>query len=166
MATFQSLKLKKNTQCTIELRAQHNPLQCNGLALWTAACTAPLFAQTSRCGQRMLAISCSIYRCLEQKLAAWRRPKLSTFHAGRPCEASHGDRASSSPLWKLSSTGHWVQGEEERPRVTKYVLRKAKEPITDQKWVAIEKEAADALTTRRRLREKTSVRKIEVEEKD
>jgi hypothetical protein len=62
--------------------------------------------------------------------------------------------------------GHWVQGEEKRPRVTKYVLRKAKEPITDQKWVAIEKEAADALTTRRRLREKTSVRKIEVEEKD
>ena len=25
----------------------------------------------------------------EQKLAAWRRSKLSTFHAGRPCEASH-----------------------------------------------------------------------------
>ena len=38
--------------------------------------------------------------------------------------------------------GHWVQAEEERPRVTKYVLRKAKEPITDQKWVAIEKEVA------------------------
>ena len=62
--------------------------------------------------------------------------------------------------------GHWVQGEEKRPRVTKYVLRKAKEPITDQKWVAIEKEVADALTTRGRLGEKTSVRKIEVEEKD
>ena len=62
--------------------------------------------------------------------------------------------------------GHWVQAEEERPRVTKYLLWKAKEPITDQKWVAIEKEAADALTTRRRLREKTSVRKIEVEETD
>ena len=62
--------------------------------------------------------------------------------------------------------GHWVQGEEKRPRVTKYVLRKAKEPITDQKWVAIEKEVADALTARRRLREKASVRKIEVEEKD
>jgi hypothetical protein len=38
--------------------------------------------------------------------------------------------------------GHWVQAEEERPRVTKYVLRKAKEPITDQKRVAIEKEVA------------------------
>ena len=62
--------------------------------------------------------------------------------------------------------GHWVQPEDEPPRVTKYVLRKAKEPITDQKWVAIEKEVADALTTTRRLREKTSVRKIEVEEKD
>ena len=62
--------------------------------------------------------------------------------------------------------GHRVQPEDEPPRVTKYVLRKAKEPITDQKWVAIEKEVADALTTRRRLREKTSVRKIEVEEKD
>ena len=29
--------------------------------------------------------------------------------------------------------GYWVQAEEKRPRVTKYVLRKAKEPITDQK---------------------------------
>ena len=62
--------------------------------------------------------------------------------------------------------GYWVQLENEPPRVTKYVLRKAKEPITDQKWVAIEKEVADALTTRRRLREKTSVRKMEVEEKE
>ena len=60
--------------------------------------------------------------------------------------------------------GHWVQPENEPPRVIKYVLRKSKEPITDQKWVAIEKEVADALTTRRRLREKTSVRKMEVGE--
>ncbi|CAL1145209.1 unnamed protein product [Cladocopium goreaui] len=67
---------------------------------------------------------------------------------------------------KIRQHGHWVQPGDEPPRVTKYVLRKAKEPITDQKWVAIEKEVADALTTRRRLREKTSVRKIEVEEKD
>ena len=62
--------------------------------------------------------------------------------------------------------GHWVQPENEPPRVIKYVLRKSKEPITDQKWVAIEKEVADALTTRRRLREKTSVRKMEIEEKE
>ena len=62
--------------------------------------------------------------------------------------------------------GYWIQAEEKRPRGTKYILRKAKEPITDQKWVAIEREIADALTTRRRLQEKTSVRKIEIEEKD
>ena len=62
--------------------------------------------------------------------------------------------------------GHSVQPENEPPRITKYVLRQAKEPITDQKWVAIEKEVADALTTRRRLREKTSVRKMEIEEKE
>ena len=43
--------------------------------------------------------------------------------------------------------------------------RKAAEPITDQKWVAIEREVADVLTTRRRLREKSTVRKMEVEEK-
>ena len=61
--------------------------------------------------------------------------------------------------------GHWVQPADERPRVTKYVMRKATEPITNQKWVAIEKEVADALTTRRRLREKTTVRKMEFEEK-
>ena len=92
-------------------------------------------------------------------------------------DVAHGDRVSLSPPWKPSRSvkylfpaseehGHWVQPGDEPPRVTKYVLRKAKEPITDQKWVAIEKEVADALTTRRRLREKTSVRKIEVEEKD
>ena len=52
--------------------------------------------------------------------------------------------------------GHWVQPENEPQRV-----------ITDQKWVAIEKEVEDALTTTRRcLREKTSVRKMEVEEKE
>jgi hypothetical protein len=34
----------RNSQCTIELRAQQNPLQCNGLALWTAACAAPCTA--------------------------------------------------------------------------------------------------------------------------
>eukprot|EP00435_Cladocopium_sp_Y103_P068005 s204_g30.t2 len=62
--------------------------------------------------------------------------------------------------------GHWIQPEDQPPRVTKYVLRKVQEPITDKKWVAIEKDVADALTTRRRLREKTAVRKIEVEEKD
>ena len=61
--------------------------------------------------------------------------------------------------------GHWVQPADERPRVTKYVMRKATEPITNQKWVAIEKEVADALTTRRRLREKTTVRKMEFGEK-
>ena len=79
-----------------------------------------------------------------------------------------------SPRWKLSKYlfpapeehGCWVQPENEPPRVTKYVLRKANEPITDQKWVTIEKEVADALPTRRRLREKTSVRKMEVEEKE
>ncbi|CAL1129313.1 unnamed protein product [Cladocopium goreaui] len=61
--------------------------------------------------------------------------------------------------------GHWVQPADERPRVTKYVMRKATEPITNEKWVAIEKEVADTLTTRRRLREKTTVRKMEFEEK-
>ena len=45
-------------------------------------------AQASRCGQRILAISDSLCRCLEQKLAAWRCSKHSTFHTGRPCEAS------------------------------------------------------------------------------
>ena len=61
--------------------------------------------------------------------------------------------------------GHWVQPADERPRVTKYVMRKATEPITNEKWVAIEKEVADALTTRRHLREKTTERKMKVEER-
>ena len=60
--------------------------------------------------------------------------------------------------------GHWVQPAEP-PRVTKYVMRKAIEPIANEKWVAIEKEVADALTTRRHLREKTTERKMKVEER-
>ena len=86
---------------------------------------------------------------------------------------THSDRVSLSLVETVKylfpapeELGHWAQPENEPPRVTKNVLRKAKEPITDQKWVAMEKEVADALTTRRRLREKTSARKMEVEEKE
>ena len=59
--------------------------------------------------------------------------------------------------------GHWVQpeGEDERPRLTRSVLRKGAEPQTEGQWLAIEREVLDALTTRRRMREKAAVKKLE-----
>ena len=59
--------------------------------------------------------------------------------------------------------GHWVQpeGEDERPRLTRSVLRKGAEPQTEGQWMAIEREVLDALTTRRRMREKSAVKKLE-----
>ena len=65
--------------------------------------------------------------------------------------------------------GHWIQpeGEGERPRLTRCVMRKAKEIPTEGQWLAIEREVVDALTSRRRLREKSSIRRAErIEEEE
>ena len=57
--------------------------------------------------------------------------------------------------------GHWVCKEGEAPRVTKCLMRPTEEPLDESVWVAIEKEMVDALVLRRRLRQKTSVRRLD-----
>ena len=56
--------------------------------------------------------------------------------------------------------GHWIVKEGESPRLTKYVMKKSIEPVTNATWLALERELADSLTIRRRLRNKTTIRSI------
>ena len=46
--------------------------------------------------------------------------------------------------------------------VTRYVIRRLKEPVTEDAWIALEQEVLDAQQVRRRMREKVSpmVKKI------
>lgn len=50
--------------------------------------------------------------------------------------------------------GHWISKEGEPIRVTKQVMKKLHEPITKEKWMAVEKDVADHYTQRRRYLEK------------
>ena len=59
--------------------------------------------------------------------------------------------------------GHWIVKDRETPRVTKYIMKKALEPVTEGTWLALERELTDAISVRRRLRGKTAVRRMEVE---
>ena len=56
--------------------------------------------------------------------------------------------------------GHWVHKENERPRITKMFMQKLLTPVSEANWIALEQEMADALTVRRRLRERASIRKF------
>ena len=57
--------------------------------------------------------------------------------------------------------GHWILPAGERPRITKLIMKQAQLPMAEESWVAIEKEAVDAWVIRRRLREKSTIRKME-----
>ena len=52
--------------------------------------------------------------------------------------------------------------EGEVPRVTKCIMRPTLEPEDEQTWIALENDAEDAWTVRRRLREKSAVRRMDV----
>ena len=54
--------------------------------------------------------------------------------------------------------GHWIKVGNEAPRVTRCFMQKALERPEEGVWLAVAREALDALTKRRRLREKTTVR--------
>ena len=62
--------------------------------------------------------------------------------------------------------GHWIKVNDEAPRVTRCYMQKAIERPEEGVWLAIEREVLDALTKRRRLREKTTVRRLKMEEKE
>ena len=65
------------------------------------------------------------------------------------------------PAW--DHHGHWVLKEDGTKVVTRYVIKKLMEPVTEATWIALEEETLDALNSRRRMREKVSpvFRKIE-----
>ena len=64
--------------------------------------------------------------------------------------------------------GHWVlpPGDGEAPRLTRYVLLRGKEPPTEEKWLAIERETLDELAVRRRIRGKRSIRRFGMTEEE
>ena len=68
------------------------------------------------------------------------------------------------PAWH--EHGHFIQRENERPSVTRYVLRRLQEPTTEAHWIALEKEVEDTLSLRRRIRGKSTIRSLEVHHSD
>ena len=60
--------------------------------------------------------------------------------------------------------GHWIKVEYEAPRVTGCFMQKALERPDEGVWLAVEREALDALTKRRRPRGKTTVRQLKMRE--
>ena len=58
------------------------------------------------------------------------------------------------------------QGEDEAPRVTRCYTQKAIKRPEEEVWLAIKREVLDALTKIRRLREKSIVRRLKMEEKE
>ena len=49
--------------------------------------------------------------------------------------------------------GHWILPKDEAPRVTKLLMKAAHLPLAEEGWVALEREAVDALDVRRRIGE-------------
>ena len=61
----------------------------------------------------------------------------------------------------IEDHGHWIQKEDEAPRMTKTLMKRATDPVDHSVWVALEREIRDEAQARRRLRGKTSVRKLQ-----
>ena len=57
--------------------------------------------------------------------------------------------------------GHWVVKKGDPPRLTKSILRMTTEPEDENQWLALERDLMDAWTVRRRLRDKSTVKKLE-----
>ena len=66
------------------------------------------------------------------------------------------------PSWEHH--GHWIQRPECRPTVIRSVIRKGKEPMSEDIWLALEREVKDMQEVRRRYRGKTAIRSIKIEE--
>lgn len=73
-----------------------------------------------------------------------------------------------SQLWKtihylgpsVENHGHWVMKEGEIPHLTRCILKPVNE-TSEVHWIALERELLDGLTLRRRLREKTTIKRME-----
>ncbi len=62
--------------------------------------------------------------------------------------------------------GHWVLDTEGKPMVTRYVIIPAPRREAEIEWQAVEPEQEDQQAVRRRIRGKTAVRKLELEEEE
>lgn len=69
-----------------------------------------------------------------------------------------------APSWE--DHGHWVVKDGEAPRVTRYFLKKATEPVQEGVWLALEREGLDALKIRRRIRGKTTMMSAAVQDEE
>ena len=83
----------------------------------------------------------------------WRRGTFSTETVKYLCPAPEDH-------------GHWILPKDTPPRITKMIIKPAQLPLSEEGWVAIEKEIVDALVIRRRMRGKSAIRKIEEESED
>ena len=95
----------------------------------------------------------SFYQDVLIRKRRWKRDDFSTtYETAKYIEPSPEDH------------GHWVVGEDGSIRLTRCYLRRAKEIPNEDRWFALEKETVDALVSRRRIREKTAIRKMMDEE--
>ena len=62
--------------------------------------------------------------------------------------------------------GHYVVKDGETPRLTRCIVKKIEGPPVHGHWIALERELLDGLSLRRRLREKTSIKKIQKSPED
>jgi hypothetical protein len=60
--------------------------------------------------------------------------------------------------------GHWVLPKDEAPRITKLIMKATRLPLAEEKWIALERESVDALAVRRRMRGKSTIRKLQEED--
>ena len=68
------------------------------------------------------------------------------------------------PAW--DSHGHWVLDQNDKPQITRYVMKPIVQPEHEVQWQAVEPEVEDQQAVRRRIRGKTSVRSLEVNPPD
>ena len=79
------------------------------------------------------------------------RPTMETVRYLYPSKENHG---------------HHVVKDGETPRLTRCIVKKIEGPPVHGHWIALERELLDGLSLRRRLREKTSIKKIQKSPED
>ena len=78
---------------------------------------------------------------------------------GKEFESAKEEVCYLAPAW--SEHGHWVRTPSGEPQVTRYVLRNLQSPPEESHWIALERELLDTFAVRRRIRGKTSIKKVE-----
>ena len=62
--------------------------------------------------------------------------------------------------------GHWVKKEDGSSIVTRFCIANTTNPVSDEAWIALERQGRDPLERRRRIRGKTTVKMMTVEEEE